>query len=68
MRAVLSKAAQKLSPSSHSSKDCSSLAGSEEEFAEKKKRETENEKRKEEYAKYNLGSKGFGKGSMQMGG
>jgi hypothetical protein len=35
---------------------------------EKERRETEDRKRKEEYAKYGLGSKGLGKGSMQMGG
>jgi hypothetical protein len=28
----------------------------------------EEQKRKEEYAAYNLGKKGLGKGSMQMGG
>ena len=68
MRAALSKAAHKLTPSSHSRKGSDALAGSEEEFAEKKRREEEEQKRKAEYAKYNLGSKGIGKGSMQMGG
>jgi hypothetical protein len=68
MRAALSKVAHKLTPSSHSSKGSDALAGSEEEFAEMQKREVEEQKRKADYAKYNLGSKGFGKGSMQMGG
>jgi hypothetical protein len=68
MRAALSAAAHKLSPSSRSSKGSAALAGSDEEFEKMKKAEVEGEKRKEEYKQYGLGSKGFGKGSMQMGG
>lgn len=70
MRAALSKAAHRLSPSHSrsSSKDAAVLAGSEEEFESMKKQEVEAQKRQEEYAKYGLGAKGFGKGSMQMNG
>lgn len=68
MRAALSKAAHKLTPSKHSSKGSESLASSEEEFEKMKRAEGDAEKRRAEYKQYNLGSKGFGKGSMQMGG
>lgn len=68
MRAALSKAAHKFSPSSRSSKDRDPLAGSEEEFEKMKKEEAEAQRRKEEYEKYNLGKKGLGKGGMQMNG
>jgi hypothetical protein len=67
LRATLSKAAHALYPS-HAKKGSDALAGSEEEFAEMKRREVEEQKRKEEYEAYNLGKKGLGKGSMQMGG
>lgn len=72
MRAALSRAAHRLTSPSRSSSSSQgrgdALAGSEEEFERLRRQEVEAQKRKEEYDKFQLGSKGLAPGSMQMHG